>query len=121
MLNGVTAVKSCKMGLITSREQTMLDGPVAATTKSHHARQASTRTRTKPPMPDRDELESRFIKVLVSAAFSYLGNDDRICFVYKHNDRSCCKPLLLRNGNRLLSNPKLSAARDTKYLVEESS
>ncbi|CAG4959124.1 unnamed protein product [Parnassius apollo] len=53
------------MGLITSREQTMLDGPVAPT-KSHHVRQPSTRNRTKPPMPDRDELESRFIKVLAS-------------------------------------------------------
>ncbi|CAF4933511.1 unnamed protein product [Pieris macdunnoughi] len=51
------------MGLITSREQTMLDGPVT-TTKSHHVRQPSTRNRTKPPMPDRDELENRFIKVL---------------------------------------------------------
>ncbi|CAH4028228.1 unnamed protein product [Pieris brassicae] len=51
------------MGLITSREQTMLDGPVS-TTKSHHVRQPSTRNRTKPPMPDRDELENRFIKVL---------------------------------------------------------
>ncbi|XP_046965596.1 formin-like protein isoform X1 [Vanessa cardui] len=53
------------MGLITSRDQTMLDGPVG-TTKSHHVRQPSTRNRTKPPMPDRDELESRFIKVLAS-------------------------------------------------------
>ncbi|CAG9786926.1 unnamed protein product [Diatraea saccharalis] len=53
------------MGLITSREQTMLDGPVAST-KSNHVRQPSTRNRTKPPMPDRDELESRFIKVLTS-------------------------------------------------------
>ncbi|XP_045517192.1 formin-like protein isoform X1 [Pieris brassicae] len=53
------------MGLITSREQTMLDGPVS-TTKSHHVRQPSTRNRTKPPMPDRDELENRFIKVLAS-------------------------------------------------------
>ncbi|XP_045498221.1 formin-like protein isoform X2 [Colias croceus] len=53
------------MGLITSREQTMLDGPVG-TTKSHHVRQPSTRNRTKPPMPDRDELENRFIKVLAS-------------------------------------------------------
>ncbi|CAG9561669.1 unnamed protein product [Danaus chrysippus] len=51
------------MGLITSRDQTMLDGPVG-TTKNHHVRQPSTRNRTKPPMPDRDELESRFIKVL---------------------------------------------------------
>ncbi|CAH2048821.1 unnamed protein product, partial [Iphiclides podalirius] len=41
----------------------MLDGPVAST-KSHHVRQPSTRNRTKPPMPDRDELENRFIKVL---------------------------------------------------------
>ncbi|XP_060803180.1 formin-like protein isoform X1 [Amyelois transitella] len=53
------------MGLITSRDQTMLDGPVASV-KSHHVRQPSTRTRTKPPMPDRDELESRFVKVLAS-------------------------------------------------------
>nr|XP_049693921.1 formin-like protein isoform X3 [Helicoverpa armigera] len=53
------------MGLITSREQTMLDGPVASA-KSHHVRQPSTRNRTKPPMPDRDELENRFIKVLAS-------------------------------------------------------
>ncbi|KPJ19961.1 Formin-like protein CG32138 [Papilio machaon] len=53
------------MGLITSREPTMLDGPVAST-KSNHVRQPSTRNRTKPPMPDRDELENRFIKVLVS-------------------------------------------------------
>lgn len=53
------------MGLITSREQTMLDGPVASG-KNHHVRQPSTRSRTKPPMPDRDELENRFIKVLVS-------------------------------------------------------
>ncbi|XP_061383675.1 formin-like protein isoform X2 [Danaus plexippus] len=53
------------MGLITSRDQTMLDGPVG-TTKNHHVRQPSTRNRTKPPMPDRDELESRFIKVLAS-------------------------------------------------------
>ncbi|KAL0838572.1 hypothetical protein ABMA28_016671 [Loxostege sticticalis] len=53
------------MGLITSREPTMLDGPVAST-KSNHVRQPSTRNRTKPPMPDRDELESRFIKVLTS-------------------------------------------------------
>ncbi|XP_050684285.1 formin-like protein isoform X2 [Leptidea sinapis] len=53
------------MGLITSREQTMLDGPVGAT-KSHHVRQPSTRNRTKPPMPDRDELENRFVKVLAS-------------------------------------------------------
>ncbi|XP_045448026.1 formin-like protein [Melitaea cinxia] len=53
------------MGLITSRDQTMLDGPVG-TTKSHHVRQPSTRNRTKPPMPDRDELENRFIKVLAS-------------------------------------------------------
>lgn len=53
------------MGLITSREQTMLDGP-AASVKSHHVRQPSTRNRTKPPMPDRDELENRFVKVLVS-------------------------------------------------------
>ncbi|XP_035439461.2 formin-like protein isoform X3 [Spodoptera frugiperda] len=53
------------MGLITSREQTMLDGPVASA-KSHHVRQPSTRNRTKPPMPDRDELENRFVKVLAS-------------------------------------------------------
>ncbi|KAM3957117.1 LOW QUALITY PROTEIN: formin-like protein [Aphomia sociella] len=53
------------MGLITSRDQTMLDGPVASA-KTHHVRQPSTRNRTKPPMPDRDELESRFIKVLAS-------------------------------------------------------
>ncbi|CAH2211228.1 jg4122, partial [Pararge aegeria aegeria] len=51
------------MGLITSRDQTMLDGPVGPT-KTHHVRQPSTRNRTKPPMPDRDELEDRFIKVL---------------------------------------------------------
>lgn len=44
----------------------MLDGPAVGPTKSHHVRQASTRNRTKPPMPDRDELESRFVKVLVS-------------------------------------------------------
>ncbi|KAJ0176425.1 hypothetical protein K1T71_007604 [Dendrolimus kikuchii] len=53
------------MGLITSREQTMLDGPVASG-KNHHVRQPSTRSRTKPPMPDRDELENRFVKVLAS-------------------------------------------------------
>ncbi|XP_039753198.1 formin-like protein isoform X1 [Pararge aegeria] len=53
------------MGLITSRDQTMLDGPVGPT-KTHHVRQPSTRNRTKPPMPDRDELEDRFIKVLAS-------------------------------------------------------
>ncbi|XP_052741428.1 formin-like protein isoform X2 [Bicyclus anynana] len=53
------------MGLITSRDQTMLDGPVGVT-KNHHVRQPSTRNRTKPPMPDRDELEDRFIKVLAS-------------------------------------------------------
>ncbi|XP_052753427.1 formin-like protein isoform X2 [Galleria mellonella] len=53
------------MGLITSRDQTMLDGPTASA-KSNHVRQPSTRNRTKPPMPDRDELESRFIKVLAS-------------------------------------------------------
>ncbi|XP_063364518.1 formin-like protein isoform X1 [Cydia amplana] len=54
------------MGLITSREQTMLDGPAVGPAKSHHVRQASTRNRTKPPMPDRDELENRFVKVLAS-------------------------------------------------------
>lgn len=43
----------------------MLDGPVASA-KSHHVRQPSTRNRTKPPMPDRDELENRFVKVLAS-------------------------------------------------------
>lgn len=43
----------------------MLDGPVASG-KSHHVRQPSTRNRTKPPMPDRDELENRFVKVLAS-------------------------------------------------------
>ncbi|XP_004923649.1 formin-like protein isoform X1 [Bombyx mori] len=53
------------MGLITSREQTMLDG-TGAPGKSNHVRQASTRSRTKPPMPDRDELENRFVKVLAS-------------------------------------------------------
>ncbi|XP_048478769.1 formin-like protein isoform X1 [Plutella xylostella] len=65
MFCGIPIVNPCKMGLITSREQTMLDGPVAPS-KSHHARQASTRSRAKPPMPDRDELESRFVKVLAS-------------------------------------------------------
>lgn len=65
------------MGLITSRDQTMLDGPVG-TTKSNHVRQPSTRNRTKPPMPDRDELENRFIKVLVCK------NNFTGTFVYKH-------------------------------------
>lgn len=69
----------CKMGLITSREQTMLDGPVASA-KSHHVRQPSTRNRTKPPMPDRDELENRFVKVLVSVGTEFCRH-----YVYKHN------------------------------------
>lgn len=46
----------------------MLDGPVASV-KSQHVRQASTRSRAKPPMPERDELENRFVKVLVSLEF----------------------------------------------------
>lgn len=51
----------------------MLDGPVGPT-KSNHVRQPSTRNnRTKPPMPDRDELESRFIKVLVSGNAEFAG------------------------------------------------
>lgn len=61
----------------------MLDGPVAST-KSHHVRQPSTRNRTKPPMPDRDELENRFIKVLVS-----VGTKFRRHYVYKHNIVYC--------------------------------
>lgn len=50
----------------------MLDGPVASA-KSHHVRQPSTRNRTKPPMPDRDELENRFVKVLVSVGTEFAG------------------------------------------------
>ncbi|GBP21116.1 hypothetical protein EVAR_11147_1 [Eumeta japonica] len=55
-------VDGCML-LKSSREPAMLDGPVAST-KSNHVRQPSTRSRAKPPMPDRDELESRFIRVL---------------------------------------------------------
>lgn len=56
----------------------MLDGPVG-TAKSNHVRQPSTRNRAKPPMPDRDELENRFIKVLVCK------NNFTGAFVYKHS------------------------------------
>lgn len=56
----------------------MLDGPVASA-KSHHVRQPSTRNRTKPPMPDRDELENRFVKVLVSVGTEFCRQN-----VYKH-------------------------------------
>lgn len=72
------------MGLITSRDQTMLDGPVASV-KSHHVRQPSTRNRTKPPMPDRDELENRFVKVLVSTRRNSPVN------VYKHGHCLSCE------------------------------
>lgn len=73
------------MGLITSREQTMLDG-TGAPGKSNHVRQASTRSRTKPPMPDRDELENRFVKVLVSAIeYSPVICLQTWCLVYATN------------------------------------
>ncbi|KAL4707225.1 hypothetical protein ACJJTC_008212 [Scirpophaga incertulas] len=78
------------MGLITSREQTMLDGPVPPT-KSNHVRQPSTRNRTKPPMPDRDELESRFIKVLDVVDSKEKADLEGMEYIYKRFTREVIK------------------------------
>lgn len=86
----------------------MLDGPVASV-KSHHVRQPSTRNRTKPPMPDRDELENRFVKVLVSKRRNSPVN------VYKqHGHCLSCERQDCRGGRITFVLPYCSAVHLTK-------
>ena len=56
------------MGLRLSKEPTeeLQEGPSCITSSKLHARQASIRVKSKQPMPDHNELERRFTKVLVS-------------------------------------------------------
>lgn len=65
------------MGLSISKEeqpppqQGPPDKPESVISSKHHARQASIRVKSKQPMPDPNELERRFTKVLVSIALAF--------------------------------------------------
>ncbi|OWR46758.1 hypothetical protein KGM_200826 [Danaus plexippus plexippus] len=104
------------MGLITSRDQTMLDGPVG-TTKNHHVRQPSTRNRTKPPMPDRDELESRFIKVLLSSIRESIVDSSSILYPGSIMYSECMLRCLLMPDPQLMRADKPLAVRYSERMI----